>query len=108
MRTVRSDYDQLPYYEVDSTYTANIYYSVTLAEEKENMLDVRPIERGNVSQNFFQDIVNGEIPFGSFLVHYKAEGNDISVYAVRDCDDADQSKRPKLVIEYYIVPDPRL
>jgi len=108
LRTVTSDYDQLPVYEVDSTYALNLYYSVQLIESSTNVLKIDPRERGNAAQNFFQAIINGNINFGSFLVHYKIESDDISVYAVKNSTDPDPENRPMLIFEYYIIPDPRL
>ena len=108
VRTITTDYDMLPYYEADSTYTVNIFYSLTLVEDLSNTLELIPTTRGESAQNFFQDIINGDIQFGSFLVHYKLEGEDISVYTIKNHLDPDPAERPQLIIEYYLVPEARL
>lgn len=108
-RTITTPYEELPYYKVDSTFTQNIYYSVTLEETSvKHTLDIRSLERGYASQNFLQDILNGDIIYGSFMAQYKMEGNDISVYTVRDNADPDMISRPKLIVEYYVIPNTRL
>ena len=108
LRTVTSDYEELPVYEVDSTYTSNLYFSVQLVESSKNVLKIDPFERGNAAQTFFQAIINGNIKFGSFLVHYKVESNDISVYTIKNSADPEQGDRPMLIFEYYVIPNPRL
>jgi hypothetical protein len=108
LRTVTSDFDLLPAYEVDSTFTINIFYSITMVETSDNVLGIQPIERGNSSQNFLQDIINGDIPYGSFLVHYKSEIDDVSVYSVKSRLDSNPQNRPMLYFEYYVIPEPRL
>jgi hypothetical protein len=108
IRTVTTDFDLLPYYETDSTFTTNIFYSLTLVEDSDNILELNPISRGESAQNFFQDIINGDIQFKSFLVHYRLEGEDISVYTIKNHFDPDPTERPQLIIEYYLVPEPRL
>ena len=108
LRTVSSDYDLLPYYTVDSTFSSNIFYSIELEEASENILSVSSFDRGPASQSFFQDIVNGDIPYGSFLLHYRYEGDDISIYSIKDRSSPEIDDRPKLIFEYYLVPEARL
>lgn len=108
LRTVTSDYEDLPVYEVDSTYTTNFFFSVQMVESSTGVLQIDPIERGNAAQNFFQAIVNGDINYESFLVHYKIESNDISVYSVKNSSDPNPEDRPMLIYEYYVIPEPRL
>lgn len=108
LRTVTSDYDALPYYEVDSTFAYNIYHNVILEEVYPDILDIVSLTRGNVSQSFLQEIINDDIKFGSFMVQYNNERQGISTYVVKDSDASDTNQRPKLIIEYYNIPDPRL
>jgi hypothetical protein len=72
------------------------------------MLSIVEIERGTGAQNFLQSIINGDITFGSFMVQYKYEGEDVSAYAIEDYPGIDKNRRPTLVFEYYDVPEPRL
>ena len=108
LRTVTTDYNSLPFYEVDSTFVLSFFHNVSLSELSENVLDIPQAERGGVSQNFLQDIINGDISFGSFMAHYKNERDGISVYAVKGTKSSDINRRPKIIIEYYDVPNPRL
>lgn len=108
LRTVTSEYEELPVYEVDSTYTTNFFYSVQLVESSTDILQIDPLERGNAAQTFFQAIINGDINYESFLVHYKIESNDISVYSVKNSSDPNPENRPMLIFEYYVIPEPRL
>jgi hypothetical protein len=108
LRTVSSDYDLLPYYTVDSTFSSNIFYSVELEETSDNILSINPFDRGLASQSFFQDIINGNISYGSFLLHYRYEGDDIAIYSIKDSSSPNIDDRPKLILEYYLVPEARL
>jgi hypothetical protein len=108
LQTVSSDYDLLPYYTVDSTFSSNIFYSVELEETSENVLGISPFDRGPASQGFFQDIINGDIPYGSFLIHYRYEGDDIAIYSIKDRSSPEIDDRPMLIFEYYLVPEARL
>jgi hypothetical protein len=73
-RTVTTPFNLLPYYEVDSTFTKNLYYTINLENSEEQMLSIVEIERGTGAQNFLQSIINGDIQFGSFMAQYKYEG----------------------------------
>jgi hypothetical protein len=108
VRVSTSDYDQLPTHTIDSTFVSNIFYNVVLGEISTNVLHISPGDRGPVSQYFLQSIVNDDVQLGSFMIHYRNEWDGISVYAVRDSENEDLSKRPKIIIEYYNVPNPRL
>jgi hypothetical protein len=108
LRTATSDYELLPDYEIDSTFVFNVSYNVILSEQLPNILDISPGDRGNISQNFLQSIVNDWISFGSFMVQYRNEWDGISVYALKDSESADQIQRPKIIVEYYNIPSPRL
>ncbi|MCK4754697.1 MAG: hypothetical protein KAS58_05645 [Calditrichia bacterium] len=108
LRTATTDFNSLPFYEVDSTFVLSFFHNVSLSELSENVLDIPQAERGGVSQNFLQDIINGDISFGSFMVQYKNEWDGVSVYAVKDTKSSDINLRPKIIIEYYDIPNPRL
>ena len=108
LRVVKNSYDELPDTEIDSTFMQNVYYNVSLIKTDANELRIDPLDRGPASQRFLQDILNGETPYGSFLIHYKNEGEDISIYKMMDQKASDPDDRPRLIIEYYLVPDARL
>lgn len=108
LRTATSDYNSLPEYDIDSTFTLNIYYNIVLSEIAPNLLDIPTGDRGRASQNYLQGIVNEDIPFGSFMVQYRNEWDGISVYAIQDSKTADKSRRPRLIVEYFDIPNPRL
>lgn len=108
LRTVTSDYNTLPSYDVDSTFTISLNHNVILTETSSNVLDISVTERGKNSQYFLQDIINGDIAYGSFMVQYRNEWQGISVYTVKDVNASDINQRPKLIFEYYDIPNPRL
>ena len=108
LRISKTDYDALPYYEIDSTFVFDGDRDVILDEISTNVLDIPLSERGNNAQNFLQDIVNGEVNFGSFMVEYRNEWQGVSVYTVKGVDASIRNDRPKLILEYYNVPNPRL
>jgi hypothetical protein len=108
VRVATSDYDVLPEYQIDSTFAFNLFFNVVLTEISSNLLDITPGDRGFSSQNFLQSIINDDVPLGSFMVQYRNEWDGISVYAVRDSEYDEISRRPKIVVEYYNVPNPRL
>lgn len=108
LRTVTTGFSELPYYQVDSTFTKNLYYTIELQQNDDQTLSIVNGYRGTGSQNFLQSILNGEITYGSFMVQYKYEGEDVSVYAIKDGPDIDKSMKPALIVEYYDIPEPRL
>jgi hypothetical protein len=108
LRTATSDYDALPEYDIDSTFVFSIFHGVVLVENTTNVLDISAANRGPNSQNFLQSIVNDDVPFGSFMVHYRNEWDGVSVYAIKDSNSEDIYMRPKLIVEYYNIPSPRL
>jgi len=108
LRTVSTEYNSLPSYDVDSTFTFNYRHNVILTELAENALGISPGDRGWISQNFLQDIINGDITYGSFMIHYRNEWDGVSIYALEDSDNPDINLRPRIIIEYYDVPNPRL
>jgi hypothetical protein len=71
-------------------------------------VDIPLGDRGPTSQRFLQSIINGDVQMGSFMVQYRNEWDGISVYAVKDSKNEDLSKRPKIIVEYYNIPNPRL
>jgi hypothetical protein len=108
LRTATTDFDLLPEYEIDSTFTFNLYHNVILSEQISNVLDIATVDRGTISQNFLQSIVNDWITFGSFMIQYRNEWDGISVYALHDSESENMSQRPKIIVEYYSIPNPRL
>ena len=108
LRTVTTPFENLPSYSVDSTFIFNVYYNVKVVENSENVLEIETREQGTSSQNFLQSIVNGDIEYGSFLLHYKYEGEDISVYSIKDNKSPVIDDRPALIVEYYDIPEPRM
>ena len=101
-------FSELPSYQVDSTFTQNLYYTIELQNNVDQTLSIVNAYRGTGSQNFLQSIVNGEITYGSFMVQYKYEGEDVSVYAIKDGSGLDKNMKPALIVEYYDIPEPRL
>ena len=108
LRTVTTAFSELPSYQVDSTFTQNLYYTIELQNNVDQTLSIVNAYRGTGSQNFLQSIVNGEITYGSFMVQYKYEGEDVSVYAIKDGSGLDKNMKPALIVEYYDIPEPRL
>jgi hypothetical protein len=108
LRTATTDYNALPIYEIDSTFVINFFHNVVLTESASDVLDITSFDRGKISQNFLQDIINGDIVFGSFMVQYRNEWDGVSVYAIKSSNSSDINLRPKIVIEYYDIPNPRL
>jgi hypothetical protein len=108
LRTVTTPFVNLPSYSVDSTFTQNLYYNITVKESATNMLGIEPFAQGNGSQNFFQSIINGDIEYGSFLLHYKYEGEEVSVYTIHDNMNPNIEDRPMFIFEYFDVPETRM
>lgn len=108
LRNVLTEFEQLPYYVIDSTFIYDINYNVLVVEDVEKQLNVLYSSRADIAQNFIQSIINQETPHGSFFIQYTSEGSDISVYALRGKDDVVLSKRPKMILEYYLLPSSRI
>ncbi len=107
-RTVTTPFEDLPSYTVDSTFVINLYYNVNVVEGSENIRGIQTLEQGTSAQNFLQSILSGDIEYGSFLLHYKYEGEDISVYSIYDNKSPVIENRPILIVEYYDVPPTRM
>ena len=108
LRNVVTDYDQLPYYRIDSTFITNLAYNVLLSEDDDKQLRVINSIRPNIAQNFIQSIINKDIKHGSFYLEYTNQANEISVYAIRHSADPAIFIRPKIVVEYYLLPSSRI
>jgi len=108
LRTATSNYDALPFYEIDSTFVFSYNYNVILNEISSDVLDILLTERGKNAQYFLQDIINGDIKYGSFMVQYTNEWQGVSVYTVKGANTTEIKQRPKLIFEYYDIPDSRL
>ena len=107
-RTVTTALMDLPYYQVDSSFTQNLYFTINLQNSDDQILSIVNSERGTGSQNFLQNIVNGDVQYGSFMVQYKYEGEDVSVYTIIDGPGIEKHLKPALIVEYYDIPEPRL
>jgi hypothetical protein len=108
LRDVTTDYQELPFFLLDSTFDQNIYYNILLSEETENQLSLAENRRGGAGSQFIQSIVNGEVAYGSFYLEHYAETLGISLYAIESVENPDPGLRPFMVIEYYLPPDPRI
>ncbi|MCK5032560.1 MAG: hypothetical protein KAS18_02975, partial [Calditrichia bacterium] len=109
LRTVISPLNSLPFYEVDSTFITNLYHNVSLFENSTNQLEVSSSFQGETGQEFIQSIINEKIEYGSFLLHYVGEGNTISQYAIKGANEyIKESNRPKMIIEYFKIPNSRI
>jgi len=110
VRNVITDFSELkiPYFEIDSSFTSNIFYIVPLTEKNNNQLSLDNIRRAEVGQYFIQSLINKEINHGSFYLQYQNEGYDISVYALHGVDSPQIEQRPRMVIEYFINPETRI
>jgi len=107
-RTVTTPFENLPSYKVDSTFTSNLYYNMMIEESSNNVLGIQSLAQGNGSQHFFQSIINGDIEYGSFLLHYKYEGEDVSVYTIHDNKSPNIEDRPIFIYEYFDIPETRM
>jgi hypothetical protein len=107
LRNAVTDYNNLPVFELDSSFTTIIFRNVILADEF-NVLTLDKNIRAGIGQVFIQSIINELMVHGSFFLQYSSEGNDISVYAIRGINDPDVSARPQLRIQYYFIPEGRL
>jgi hypothetical protein len=58
MRNVTTEFDLLPQYDIDSTFTNDLLFRVLLTEETENQLSLGSSSRGIIGQNFIQSIIN--------------------------------------------------
>jgi len=107
-RTVTTPYNDLPSFNVDSTFTLNLFHNITLVENEYDKIEIESIRRGETGQYFIQSIINESIEYGSFMLHYIGEGSAISVYALKGTKGIKESNKPKMIIEYYKIPNSRL
>jgi hypothetical protein len=108
LRDVTTGYEELPYYQIDSTFNLNIYYNLVLSEETENQLSLDNLRKAGAGQKFIQNIINGEIGYGSFYLEHATKEENIELYAMAGVQASVPDVRPYLVIEYYLSPPPRL
>jgi hypothetical protein len=108
LRNVETPYNELPSYEIDSTFTLSTNYSVVLTETTPHELTLRDSRRAVISKYFVQDIINEFAVNGSFFLQYVNPGNDVSVYAVKGTRQASGFERPYIILEYYLQSAPRL
>ncbi len=108
MRNVTTDFNELPGYEIDSTFLFSTRHNVVVSEIYSSGLSLDDRIRANTAQYFIQDILNEFVPHGSFFLQYTNEGTDVSVYAIKGVDYPQMDERPRLIIEYFLNPDGRL
>lgn len=108
VRTVTSPFSELPSYQADSTFMSSLFYNLSLSQSG-NTLQLSTGLQGQAGQYFIQSIVNEEIQYGSFLIHYVGEGNTISQFAIKGANqNIIESNRPKMIVEYFKIPDSRI
>jgi len=108
MRNVTTGFNELPAYEVDSTFVFSTRHNIVVSEIYSSGLSLDDRVRANTAQYFIQDIINEFVSNGSFLLQYTNEGTDVSVYVIEGIDHPDKAKRPHLIIEYFENPAGRL
>ncbi len=108
LRNVTTDFNQLPGYEIDSTFQFSTRHNIVVSEIFTSGLSLDDRVRANTGQFFIQDIINDFVQHGSFLLQYTNEETDISVYAIKGVDYPVTAQRPRLIIEYFLKPDGRL
>jgi hypothetical protein len=108
LRDVTTDYRDLPVFQIDSSFTQNIYNNILLSEETESQLSLAENRRGGAGSQFIQSIINGQVAYGSFYIEHYAKTQGISLYAMESVANPELSLRPFLVIEYYLPPNPRI
>ena len=87
----------------------NLNYNVSLSENITNQLQISSSLQGETGRFFIQSIINKDIKYGSFLLHYVGEGNTISQYALKGANEfIKESNRPKMIIEYFKIPQSRI
>ena len=109
LRTVKTPFGDLPEeYDVDSTFAFNSFYNISLSEKNKN-LEISSSLQGYAGQYFTQSILNNNIEYGSFLLHYVGEGITVSKYAIKGANDnIIKNNRPKMIIEYFKIPQTRI
>lgn len=108
LRDVTTAYQDLPVFQIDSSFTENIYYNIVLSEETENQLSLAANRRGGAGSKFIQSIINEQVVYGSFYLEHAGKSQGISLYAMMSAGHPDLKLRPYLVIEYYLPPNSRL
>ena len=108
MRNVTTGFNELPAYEVDSTFVFSTRHNIVVSEIYSSGLSLDDRVRANTAQYFIQDIINEFVSNGSFLLQYTNEGTDVSVYVIEGIDHPDKAKRPHLIVEYFENPAGRL
>ena len=107
LRDVTTEFDELPNYEIDSTFVFSSFRNIVLYD-RNNALQLDDRFRAGAAQYFIQDFINEFIVHGSFYLQYTNEGDDVSVYAIKGIDYPEKSLRPHLIVEYYVNPRGRL
>jgi hypothetical protein len=109
LRTVTSPFTSLPFYEVDSTFLFNLDYNISLSGDITNQLKISADQQGKTGQYFIQSIIDENIKYDSFLLHFVGEGNTISQLAIKGANqNIIVNKRPKMIVEYLKIPKSRI
>ncbi len=108
LRDVTTRFEELPYFQLDSTFNLSTYYNLILSEETENQLSLDNLKKAVAGQKFMQNIINGEIACGSFYLEHVYKEESLGLYAINGVQNTIPDVRPYLVIEYYLSPPSRL
>jgi len=108
MRNVTTDFNQLPYYEIDSTFVFSSRHNIVLYDMFDSQLSLDDKFRAKAGQFFIQDFINEFVTHGSFFIQYTDEGDDVSVYALKRVTNPYRASRPRLILEYFVNPGGRL
>jgi hypothetical protein len=108
LRTVKTPFADLPEYTADSTFVFNSFYNISLSEIN-NALEISNSLQGYAGQYFTQSILNKDIEYGSFLLNYVGEGITVSKFAIKGANEfIKKNNRPKMIIEYFKIPQSRI
>jgi hypothetical protein len=108
LRDVTTAFDELPYFQLDSTFNLSTYYNLILREITTDQLSLDDKKKAVAGQKFMQNIINGEIACGSFYLEHVFEEESVGLYAIKGIQTAVPDVRPYLVIEYFLSPPSRL
>jgi len=108
LRVATTGFDELPYFQLDSTFNYSTYYNLILSEETTDQLSLDNQKKAVAGQKFMQNIINGEIACGSFYLEHVYRDESIGFYAIKGVQNTVPATRPYIIIEYYLSPPSRL
>ena len=108
LRVAKTGFDELPYFQLDSTFNYSTYYNLILSEETTDQLSLDNQKKAVAGQKFMQNIINGEIACGSFYLEHVYRDESIGFYAIKGVQNTVPATRPYIIIEYYLSPPSRL